>query len=312
VSYPFTLSVVMLAVYGLLSLLFAAVVAITSLFDLWEWPSTSREILSIRLLPSAGALSITLTVVLPAFLKYEPAHELEDVGPLLVALALIALAAIADGVRRGWRGWLTSRMFLRHCHPIADSYVTREGKVNIVELAAPIVTVVGSWRHEIVAAKRVVAACSSEEFRQIIAHEAAHVSARDNLKLILLVASPDVLAWLPIGAALIQRWRAAAEVEADEHATGSDPHKRLALASALIKVARLSTGDNCERAGLSMEIAVDSIEFRVRRLLAAPKVLRRTLTIQTIAVCTPLFAMAAVPLYALVYHLTEALVVIGR
>jgi hypothetical protein len=112
--------------------------------------------------------------------------------------------------------------------------------------------------------------------------------------------------------ALAQRWRAAAELEADEHATGSDPRKRVALASALIKVARLSTGTDCQHPGLSMGIAMDSIEFRVRRLLAPPPVVRRTLTIHGIAVCGLLLPMVAVPLYALVYHLTEALVVIGR
>jgi hypothetical protein len=311
-SSGLTLSVVMLAVYGLVSLLFAAVVAITSLCGLWRWPSASRELLSIRALPSAGALFITLTVVLPAFLRYEPAHELEDVGPLLLALALFALVAIVDGIRRGWHGWLTGRMFLQHCHPVGDSCVIGEGKVNIVELAAPIVAVVGAWRPRILAAKHVAAACSSDEFRQIVAHEAAHVSARDNLKLMLFVASPDALAWMPVGAALAQRWRAAAEIEADEHATGSDPRKRVALASALIKVARLSTGANCQRPGLSMGIAVDSVEFRVRRLLAPPPVARRTLTIHGIAVCALLLPMVAVPLYALVYHVTEALVAIGR
>ncbi len=47
---------------------------------------------------------------------------------------------------------------------------------------------------------------------------------------------------LPLGAALMARWRSAAEFEADEGATGVDPHKRLALASALVKVAGLSAG----------------------------------------------------------------------
>jgi Zn-dependent protease with chaperone function len=311
-SRGLTLCVVILAMYGLLSVLLTILVAIGWRCGLWRSPATSREILSIRALPSAGALFISLTIVLPAFLEYEPVHELEDAGPSLLALALFAVVVVGDGIRRGWRGWVAARAFLQRCHPIGNYSVSEEHNVNIVDMPAPLVAVVGTWRPRIVAARHVAAACSQEEFRQIAAHEAAHVSARDNLKLMLLLASPDALAWLPIGVALAARWRAAAELEADERAAGSDPRKRVALAAALIKVARLSMSADCPHPGLSMAIALDNIEVRVRRLLAPPPIARRTLTLEAIAACALLMPMIAVPLYALVYQLTEALVAIGR
>jgi beta-lactamase regulating signal transducer with metallopeptidase domain len=159
--------------------------------------------------------------------------------------------------------------------------------------------------------KRVVAACSNEELRQVIAHEAAHVSGRDNLKLLLLVLGPDALGWLPAGVALAARWRAAAERDADERATGSDRHKRLALASALIKVARLSSATQRPLAGLSMQIAVDDVEGRVRGLLAPARTASRTRRLWGLAVCVLVVPVICAPLHEVVHQFIEALVAFG-
>jgi beta-lactamase regulating signal transducer with metallopeptidase domain len=185
-------------------------------------------------------------------------------------------------------------------------------KVDLIDIAEPIVAVLGGWRPRIIASTQVFAACSQEEFRQVIAHEAAHVSTRDNLKLLLLVASPDPLAWLPCDTALAARWRAAAELEADERATGPDPRKRVALASALIKVARLSAGVHRPLAALGMPIALDDVEGRVHRLLSPLPNTSRTTHIKRLMTCAALVPVIALPLYGLVHRFIEALVAFGR
>src|SRR5262249_50092270 len=139
--------------------------------------------------------------------------------------------------------------------------------VEVVDVPNPIVGVIGGWRPRVVAAECVISVCSHDEFRQVVAHEAAHVSTRDNLKLLLLLACPDALAWTNLGAALTERWRTEAEFAADQRATGDDPQKRLELASALIKVARLVDPGRCSRHALTMSVAVDDVEGRVRELL---------------------------------------------
>jgi beta-lactamase regulating signal transducer with metallopeptidase domain len=145
----------------------------------------------------------------------------------------------------------------------------------------------------------------------VIAHEVAHLSARDNLKCLLLVACPDPLAWLPLGATLLRRWQTAVEFEADARATGSDPHKRVALASALIKVARLAVSDHGARNVLSLAIAADDVPGRVRQLLAPAQAGMRS-AFGGIAILGLLVPFAALPLYARVHHVIEFLVAFGR
>jgi Zn-dependent protease with chaperone function len=312
VSFAAMLCIVLVGGYGLTSLLLSILVAVTWRTGLDRVRSTSNDFLAMRLLPTAGAALVTLTVMLPAFLIYEPAHELEQVGPFLVALVLLALLTFGAGLVRGWRASAAGRALLRNFGP-PDTWFTGNGqKVDLLNIPEPIVAVVGGWRPRIVAAKHLLGACSPEEFREVLAHEAAHVSSRDNLKLFLLVVSPDALAWLPCGATLVARWRAAAELEADEHATGSDPRKRVALASALIKVARLSSGTEAPLLRLSMPVALDDVEGRVRQLLSPSPATARTTTITGLMACASLVPLIAVPLYGLVHLFIEALVAFGR
>jgi hypothetical protein len=312
VSFVVMLCLVLVAVYGLTSLLLSIVVAVTWRAGLDRMRSTSNDFLAMRLLPTGGAALLTLAVVLPAFVIYEPAHEFEAVGPFLMALVLLALVTAGAGIVRGWRACVAGRAFLRNCGPPERWSMGDGQKVDLIDISEPIVAVAGGWRPRIVAAKHVFGACSQEEFRAVLAHEGAHVSTRDNLKLFLLVVSPDALAWLPCGATLLARWRAAAELEADEHATGSDPRKRVALACALIKVARLSTGAGSPLPVLSMRVALDNVEGRVRQLLSPLPNPARTTAIKTLMACASLVPLIAVPLYGLVHLFIEALVALGR
>jgi Peptidase family M48 len=312
VNFTVTLCSVLVAVLGVTSLLLSIVIAVAWHVGLARARFTSAGLLALRLLPTGGAIFLTFTVVLPAFLIYEPAHELEEVGPLLVALAIFALFTVGDGIRRVCRACAAAGALFRDCGPADRSFVTDGLHVDIVDVREPIVAVIGGWRHRIVASKRVLSVCSDEEFRQVIAHEVAHVSARDNLKLLFQVGSPDLLAWVPTGTILAARWRAAAEREADERSTGSDRHKRVALASALIKVARLSTAADHALPALSMSIAVDDVEGRVRALLLPSSSTLRTTRIWSLMTCALLIPVAGVPFYRLVHQVIEALVSFGR
>jgi hypothetical protein len=310
-SFVPTLGLVLLAAYGLLSLLLSALLALACGAGFGRRLLVSRDLLLVRLLPAAGAAFIALTVVLPAFLTHEPARDGEMPGPLLVGLALFALLLIGDGTRRGYRAWAAAERFL---HDVGSTgrWSAGDGRsVHILDVADPIVAVVGGWRPRIVAARRVLQECSPEEFAEVIAHEAAHVRARDNLKCLLLLACPDPLAWLPLGGALTDRWRSAAEFEADDSATGADPRRRVALAAALVKVARLSAGIARSRPALSMTVAADDVAGRVRRLLARQPAAGAAARIGGLAAVALLLPVASVPLHGLVQSLIERLVTFG-
>jgi beta-lactamase regulating signal transducer with metallopeptidase domain len=132
----------------------------------------------------------------------------------------------------------------------------------------PIVAVVGWRRPTLVIARTVLEHCTPEELTAIVAHERGHIERRDNLRRLLLAAAPDVLAWLPTSRDLIARWRDAAEEAADDDAARASAESRLNLASALVKVARLSP--SAPAAAIVPASALyrgESLEARVRRLL---------------------------------------------
>ncbi|HKD54186.1 MAG TPA: M56 family metallopeptidase [Steroidobacteraceae bacterium] len=310
-SSALKLGIVLLAAYGLAALLLVGLVAIAWHAGLKRVRTASSDLLALRLVPVAGALLFALTVVLPAFLSHEPHQDREAVGPLLLILAAFALLTLAHGICRGWAAWTAARVLLRACGPARRRLVENEYPVHVVDIAKPFIGVIGAWRPRVVAAECVISACTPDEFRQVLAHEAAHLSTRDNLQLLLLLACPDALAWTPLSRALFERWRTEAEFAADQRATGNDPKKRVVLASALIKVARLFDTSHCERQPLTMPVALDDVEGRVRQLLAPPHratPARIGRALLSLALIVP---VAALPLYALVHELIETLVAFG-
>jgi BlaR1 peptidase M56 len=305
------LSIVMLATFGLAALVLAGVVALVWHCGLSRVRTAAADLLALRLLPVAGALLFVLTVVLPAFLSHEPHQDRETVGPWVLILAAFALLTLGHGIGRGWRAWTAARSLLRACGSAKRCVVENGYSVQVLDIAKPLIGVIGGWRPRLVTAECVISACSTDEFRQVVAHEAAHVRAWDNLKLLLLLACPDALAWTPLGAALAERWRTAAEFAADQHATGDDPHKRVELASALVKVARLAGTGAGPRNALTMAVALDDVEGRVRQLLA-PAEFPPARMIRTLACLALLIPLATPPLYGFVHQLIETLVRFGR
>lgn len=304
------LGIVLLATFALAALVLAGLVALAWLAGLRTARLTPADLLALRLFPVGGALLVVVTIVLPAFLSWEPYRDRESAGPLLLALAAFALLTLGHGIWRGWRAWAEARSLLQQCDGARRWMIENGQRVQVVDVADPIVAVVGGWRPQVIAAESIVAACSRDEFRQVVAHEAAHVFARDNLKLLLLLACPDVLAWTALGPALSERWRSEAEFAADQCATGEDPHKRIALASALIKVARLFDTRQRARHALTMSVAVDNVEGRVRQLLAPPHAVSGTIS-KVLATFALLMPVLVLPLYAFVHELIEILVGFG-
>jgi beta-lactamase regulating signal transducer with metallopeptidase domain len=122
----------------------------------------------------------------------------------------------------------------------------------------------------------------------MIAHESAHVAARDNLKRFAMLLCPD-LVW--VRAALERAWVGAAEEAADAAAAGASTERRLDLAEALLRVARLAPVATPPVA-ISAFYLGGSVDSRVRRLLDEDNepAWRKSLDI--------LFAIIAVPAVA--------------
>ena len=193
--------------------------------------------LALALLPAAGGLVAGLFVVVPAWIAREPAGAAERLGPALalpaLAGAVLVVARLGSGLallRRGSRaaaGWARG----------GQAFVGLPLPATRFEHELPVAALVGLARPRLLLANRLVAALDREELRAVVAHELGHAAARDNLKRLLLAASPDPLVWLPAGARLRRAFEEAAEEAADLAACASVAP--LHLARALVKAAAL-------------------------------------------------------------------------
>ena len=135
----------------------------------------------------------------------------------------------------------------------------------------------GWWRPRIYVAAALPDAVSADELVAILAHESAHVSRRDPLRLSLLRFLACTLFYLPALRRLADDAADEAEIAADDDAVARIPDGRgpLVLASAILQVAR-QWGQSPAQADLSRAAAagavvgfqrVDQLERHVRRLM---------------------------------------------
>jgi len=213
--------------------------------------------------PMTGSIAVALGIVLPAFLIFEPHHDGERVGPVLILMAALGAAQIVRMVVRLVRMLRLSRHLATawtigsHPRPERDW-----GLPTIaVDAAFPLVAVSGFLRPTLFVDCRVIAACSPAELAAIAAHERAHVRRCDNLRrlLVAICAGPTSLA--------AAAWREAAEQAADARAADS-ASRALELAGALLKVARLAPATSLEATALSTIHDGGNLEARIRHLLS--------------------------------------------
>jgi hypothetical protein len=269
--------------YVLFALITAASYATASLLAAWlaaaVWPTLrvraqhrgpaarARLLAAWRLAPAmAGA---TLAAVLAgAFFRFEPRDTTEAPGALLVGAAGLALLfSLHAAVRllRALRSHVECSRVLR-----ASGRLVRRADgmpVWIVDTDYPVAAVTGLFRTQLVLSTRILTECTAGEIEAVVRHERAHVSRRDNLVRAAILAVPNPLSLTPTGREMQSDWSAAAEECADDAAAGGEEEARTALASALVRVARMT---RTPAPGWIPALAFyegSNLEHRVRRLL---------------------------------------------
>jgi Zn-dependent protease with chaperone function len=258
---------------------FASANLAAACLTLWQWrratpPAAPQDRASFlfqwRLLPVAASL-LWSGLATVSFFIFEPRRNDEEIGLLLPVLAAVGAALwLAAGARlalmtvrhaRIVRGWLSG------AEPIALDGI--DIPTLVVDSDFPIVAVIGSWRPKLLIARSVLDACPADEFRAIVDHEYGHIQQHDNIRRTLLLGLPDPLTWIRAGRAMDAAWHDAAEEVADE--TSGRTHGdagRMALASALIRVAKLvPAGRSLTAIPASALYRGEPLEQRVRRLL---------------------------------------------
>jgi hypothetical protein len=229
----------------------------------------ARLLLAAHAGPVLGALAAAFGLVLPAFAIFEPAHAGERPGTVLLCLAAVGgvllLASAASVVHAVAFTSHVRRAWLSRAQPV--EIAGRTTGALCIDAAFPVVAVIGVARPLLFVARSVVKACSAAELDAIVAHETAHLASRDNMKRLLLRATGSAWTCVPGGDALVAAWTRAVEEAADDRATLDAPGRRVELASALARVARLATMPAPRAAVHASALFTGPVETRIRRLL---------------------------------------------
>jgi len=197
---------------------------------------------ALRVLPGAAAALFVAAIFLPSYWLFEPRDAGEAFNVTLLALAGLAVGALVAAGLRGVAAWhraaLRTRTWMRTARPLALPGT----QVPAFELDAdaPLLALAGIVRPRLLVTRGLLAALTPEELAACVAHELAHSRSHDNLKRLAMRLMPDVLPFTTAAGVLERRWASSAEHRADRHASAGDAQARWALASALLKVARLT------------------------------------------------------------------------
>ena len=293
-SFEARLIVVTLAAFGAGGLAGAALVP-------WLWgrltaptaAARAAALLRLRVLPAGlGVVAALLAAI--SYLLFESRTAEEGAGVTLFGLAALAIGAAVTSLARSWRLSSATRRTLRRWLATGEPLILPSTTLPAFAVATPfpIVAVIGVFRPRLVVARSVLESCTADELATIVAHEQAHVAHRDNLARALFLLTPDVVACLPLGTRLLGAWRDATEEAADDCAAQADGSRRVTLAQALIKVARLAPATSLPAPlPASALYRGENLDRRVRRLLDPPADprpapsfwLRRTIALLTVA-----------------------------
>jgi len=235
-------------------------------------PTSAGFWLVMRLSPAIVATFFVAALFLPSYWKYEPRDAAEGVDVTLVALAFAAVVMLASAAGRGacawWQASRRVRVWMRAARALeSDGNQALPIPAFEIDGPMPMMALAGIVRPRLFVTRALVSTLTEDELDATVAHEIGHWRAWDNLKRLAMRSAPDLLFLTPAARRIERRWASAAEHSADRIGDGANPAARCALASALVKVARLMPDDGLMREPISTLVGGGEIASRVERLL---------------------------------------------
>ena len=226
---------------------------------------------AMRVLPAVISTLFVSVVFLPSYWLLEPRGGTDGDGfdLTMTVAAAVGLAACAAAVVRGIVAWARAarrtRAWMRTARPLAlpgTSLTAFE-----LDVETPLLALAGVLRPRLLITRGLIDALTADELAACVAHELAHFQSRDNVKRLAMRLSPDVLPLVGAAETIERQWASAAEHGADRRASHGDPQARCALASALLKVARLTPPLEAIAEPISTLVGGGDLASRVGRLL---------------------------------------------
>lgn len=186
----------------------------------------ARLLFGFRLIPATVAGAVSAGVCAPSYLWFEPEMALERIGIACLAAAALGVCVCVAGLARGARAATRTARYRKACEAARES-------------DAPVLLLAGVFRPRLIVSRGVRRVLNGEQFAVAVRHEEGHGEARDNLKRLLILLTPDALPFVRPLRRVEQEWSRLAEWAADDRAVRGDRRQAVALAEALIRVARL-------------------------------------------------------------------------
>jgi hypothetical protein len=235
----------------------------------------ARLMLALRLAPAAIAGAIAAGLCAPSYLWFEPETGLEQIGLFCVGAALTGAWLCAAGIARGAQAVAGTARRLRRYEAACVT-------------DAPVVMLAGIFRPRLVVSRGVRNLLTTQQLAVALRHERAHGEAHDNLKRLLILLTPDALPFVRPLSALERGWARLAEWAADDRAVHGSRKRSLALASALVRVARMGAAPQAQALATQLLGDPRDLAARVERLLeerTAPPLRPRVWPVVALAAC---------------------------
>lgn len=226
-----------------------------------QWVSNIS--IALRLAPACLSILTVIAVCVPSYLRYEGNRASEEIGLLCLGSACLGFLLYLIAIIRASHAVIKSVLLTRKLRTLENSgswYLNK--KVD----EFPSMGLVGLFKSGVVVSPFVLKTLTPEQFQAALDHEQAHRSSGDNLKRLLILLSPDLFPFARGFRALENLWERSAELAADDLATRGQPLRSIALAEALVKLARLEV---CTPPALvsGLFTAEDGLALRIERLL---------------------------------------------
>jgi len=202
---------------------------------------------------------IAIFLTLPSFWLMESKSLDEDVTTFL--LAACALLLLILGAARVLRAKSRTSQAITSWRTNSSSRDEASAAAMSAARGAPALVLVGVCRPRVMVSDMAAAVLSEQELQVAVRHELAHQRSWDNLKKLLINATP-----FPGMGGVEAAWREAAELAADNSAV-ANRQDALDLASALIKLSRSSQQWVDPELASGLICGSSAISLRVQRLL---------------------------------------------
>ena len=194
--------------------------------------AAAMALFALGIAPFAIAASLVLAVCAPSYLLFEPDAPHEKAGWLCMGLSTLGFITLSSSLFRGVRALGAS---IRHARKLQTAALPRviagSHRVLLIDSDVPVLAVIGVFRSHLVVSRAVLETLSPLQLSAALRHEEAHVESRDNLKrLIMLCVAPKRLQ---------EAWARITERAADDTAAGESERRRLDLAEALVRFAKI-------------------------------------------------------------------------